>query len=583
MTRECNMYGCNDYEDDDKCKSNKKSILYKSLITIIVLIGQIIGIINAYNSNVSFGIYLLFRLCFLKSALDYNIIDCIYNFKRTLKVIGNSKKISFILMFVFYVIGTIIAIGIIIFTHTYDLIEVKNIGYIQNDEKWISDNYTKYNIPQFCFTTGTVDTMYKTADFAFMATLPRLYEKYNNTCRIKPSMRGVFNTSMKYIFGPNYMEQGITIYCYPHAHDPYLVITSELLFEEVKNTVADIDEYEVVPNVTHYESIPFFDVDTLCQDGIAQDQCSNLKSCISTNSQCKEEWGNYTNAYWESYTSNKEFKEYANYEITIPSSKSEYNLEEKDKFHFFPTLMKRNNSDINITGQHFVVGGGFEDIWGFSFLAEIGARTYFPLLFESIIPFYAIYGSVLPEFFKENELHNSDLFAIVRNQQDEHNHFRDIVSKFLFNITNLYTIGHSISSATMKGFVATNNIPGITFDTMDTNTLAITTDKTIENEDMLEAFENARASKMIENVGEKRSNVYSDGAWFSSVDDSYEINGKLPKIFKNPNVYDTACLTAAVCSETKKYVPLCQQVLNQHGNDPIKKFQEILDAVGKSL
>ena len=69
---------------------------------------------------------------------------------------------------------------------------------------------------------------------------------------------------------------------------------------------------------------------------------------------------------------------------------------------------------------------------------------------------------------------------------------------------------------------------------------------------------------------------------FSSFDDVYDVNGKLPKLFKNPNVYDTACLTTVTCSKTKKYFPLCNQVLNQHGKDPVENFNKILDAFYES-
>lgn len=53
------------------------------------------------------------------------------------------------------------------------------------------------------------------------------------------------------------------------------------------------------------------------------------------------------------------------------------------------------------------------------------------------------------------------------------------------------------------------------------------------------------------------------------------MNGVLPALFTNPNVYDTACLTTVVCSDTMKYV------VKQHDEDPEKKFQEIIEAYNK--
>ena len=43
-------------------------------------------------------------------------------------------------------------------------------------------------------------------------------------------------------------------------------------------------------------------------------------------------------------------------------------------------------------------------------------------------------------------------------------------------------------------------------------------------------------------------------------------------------MYDTACLAAISCSTTKKYVPFCQQILNQNRHDPIKEFNNSFDS-----
>ena len=50
------------------------------------------------------------------------------------------------------------------------------------------------------------------------------------------------------------------------------------------------------------------------------------------------------------------------------------------------------------------------------------------------------------------------------------------------------------------------------------------------------------------------------------------LNGKLPKRYILPSIYDTACLTAISCSSTMKYIPFCRQVLSQNKKDPIEEF-----------
>ena len=83
--------------------------------------------------------------------------------------------------------------------------------------------------------------------------------------------------------------------------------------------------------------------------------------------------------------------------------------------------------------------------------------------------------------------------------------------------------------------------------------------------------------KINENVN-KLANIYSGSSFFTGEDGDFSVNGKLPDKFFNPNVYDTACLTAVTCSTTEKYVPFCQQVLNQHGEDSLTNYNELLKA-----
>jgi hypothetical protein len=570
MARGCNMYGCNDYNKYSRCPDGMLSVFYKILISVLILVGQIIGIVNVCKSETAnVFLYIFCRLIIIKSALDYNIFDSIINFDRTKRVIGGQKTIPLYIMFIFYFVGFILSIAIIIFTHTYDMPNVTNIVFEENNEKWIRDNRTQYNIPTFCSSTGMIDKMYDTADFAFMTTLPRLYEYKNNTCTVKPKLRGVFNNTMKYIFGKDYIEQGIKIYCYPYTHNPYLVITSDAMFKEVNATISNYSEYKYVYEEMNDTSKQYFDIGKLCEDKIAEPECNLLKTCISNDDpskrKCEKEWDTYTNKYWEEYSSEDQgFDEFNNYEITIPSEADEEGLNETEKFAFRPRLVHIDNNETNITGQHFVVGGGFEDTWGYSYEAEIAARVYFPSLFGAIIPFYSIFETILPEFFRGNDRYNGEIFGITRKQELEYQNLLNLLLKFKLNFTDVYAIGHSVSAATMKSIAGTGSLPGIAFETKDTNTLALVEEK------------------IIDTVGANRVNVYSDGMMFASYDDSYDVNGLLPEKFFNPNVYDTACLTTVVCSKTMKYVPLCNQVLTQHGEDSKENFQEILDAFYES-
>ena len=118
----------------------------------------------------------------------------------------------------------------------------------------------------------------------------------------------------------------------------------------------------------------------------------------------------------------------------------------------------------------------------------------------------------------------------------------NLFNSFDIDRTRLYTIGHSISAASLKGIAGTVSYPGSFFETMTISTLLTYVDKINEAD------------------GKDKLNVYSDGMFFASIDDGCNDNGILPKKFFNPNVFDTACLTTVVCSKTKKYVPYCKQV-----------------------
>ena len=76
-------------------------------------------------------------------------------------------------------------------------------------------------------------------------------------------------------------------------------------------------------------------------------------------------------------------------------------------------------------------------------------------------------------------------------------------------------------------------------------------------------------------------NVYSSGSFLATYDSTFTENGVLPKKFYNPNVYDTACLVATTCTTNEQYVPFCKQVLNQHGDDPVANFNDIVEAYNK--
>lgn len=105
--------------------------------------------------------------------------------------------------------------------------------------KIIKINGNKIVSPEaFCFTQAENDGSLKTEDFAMLATLSRLYGiREDGKCYLKPSKRCLFNSTMKYIFGENYENDGILIMCKKLVNFPVLVITSIATFNFLKGNL----------------------------------------------------------------------------------------------------------------------------------------------------------------------------------------------------------------------------------------------------------------------------------------------------------------------------------------------------------
>ena len=136
-----------------------------------------------------------------------------------------------------------------------------------------------------------------------ISTLPRLYAiNDDGTCYIKPKLgyQGVFNSTMKYIFGTNYSSENIQIYCWTKMHEPTLVITSEEIYENKLKTYAD-EDIEMLPYEAPLESEEFFnDTDHLCDSGFAITECESIRLCIQSGmSDCDDEWSLFTNRFWQ--------------------------------------------------------------------------------------------------------------------------------------------------------------------------------------------------------------------------------------------------------------------------------------------
>ena len=240
----------------------------------------------------------------------------------------------------------------------------------------------------------------------------------------------------------------------------------------------------------------------------------------------------------------------------------QYQIPITDDYIFQPRFKYQN--DTLLSGTHYIVGGGIENQWGYASIIENTLGVLILDIFGSFLPFFNIaydYFKEMYNFFSEFGLTLIYVECISTNEIRE---FGQLINHFNFSNNNLYMIGHSISATTMKEVSYLTNISGIAFEGSRTLGLA-----QFRMDDSF-PISNQKLNNM--------ANIYSGSSYLSGEDQEFQLNGALPNNFVNPNVYDTACLTAVACSSTEKYIPFCQQVLNQHGEDPMSNYNELINA-----
>jgi hypothetical protein len=553
---------CCEDETDKEVYSYKHGLLYKVIVTILVLGGQVYIIVVSCIGFKDVSLYgkigivtgVIMRITGLFRAIDINIYDSIfYQWKFWTRLSNVHGTFAYIITMVFYAL----AIFFLGFIKSYLTIKempyIDLLKYTKNEEVW-NRNDERFSFPALCKTQPFIKTSLNTVDFAVLATLPRLYyvDKSDGKCYIKPKLRGVFDSTMKYVFGEDYKDQGITILCYPKTHNPYLVLTSDSLLNEMIGTDGKFSdavelERQFAPKSNNYFSEP------LCEkDEIAHEECLKYKECHQNNN-CQDEGDVYFNTYWQNYNgTGPETPGFEQYQYTIT-----------DNITINPRLITKNGTKLN--GLHIVLGASFEDDWGYAYLVENLIRVYIPIFFNQFIPLFSFVTSFFSVVFN---LLTEFVLGFVYVETLSYNEmvgFSDLISRFNFSQNSIFMVGHSISGTTIKEFSFVSDIGGIAFEASNGLNYA-------------EYRLSDRYNKVTENT-KLVHNIYSSGVLLSGYDSDFPNGGELPKKFYNPNSLDNACLVVATCSETKKYVPFCNQVLNQGGANSTLKFQEIIDAV----
>lgn len=174
--------------------------------------------------------------------------------------------------------------------------------YIENNQIWYKYNNITIEPEGFCSIKAQNDGTLKTEDFAMMTTLPRLYSlTKDGKCYLKPSKRGLFNTTMKYIFGREYEVDGIKIMCRKTSHNLYLIITSDKILNQTlkiysKHNYSLLEKQFNITNKNYFEN---FEYQQLPEYG--KSLYNIYLKCISQNKDCENEWDIFEQYYWLIY------------------------------------------------------------------------------------------------------------------------------------------------------------------------------------------------------------------------------------------------------------------------------------------
>ena len=465
----------------------------------------------------------------------------------------------------------IIVINFVIFKFN-----VPDISLIEYEPTWVWNFRAGITPPNelYCNATVSRGIDMNTADFAILTTLPRLYAVHDGKCYIKPRLRGVFNTTMKYIFGEDYHNQGIQIFCYPSEYNIYLSITkTEFLDAIVNEFKADkrdgyiewYDDYQV--GITTSQEYDFGSIESLC-DNIDEDEkeiCQKLQNCINDNNynNCNEEWSNYTNRYWRRFNdSYQELKGLEQYENTI------------DENTVFKPAFRDTDKNVDYNAYHLIVGGGWENQWGIAVIAENYLRFFIPDFFGSLIPLYSYVASWARGLFLIFMDFSVNFIFVENLMKQVINEYSDLLTRYNFTTRQLYQIGHSTSASIMKELSYTNSIRGTVFEGTPGFGYGLLQTSDDYYYKFIYGFDIYQTNNM--------NNIFSGSYVFKGFDSDFSNNGKLPDRYYIPNVFDTACITVAKCTSSGKYIGMCNYVLSEDPYESEKQFNELIAASSKS-
>lgn len=221
------------FKGHKNCCNTSRS--FKVISSVLVILSQIfITVHQYYSSNMSLRhviVMAIFKLCLIYKLCAYHFLDFV-NVERVLYSLKHEKaKVTYVVV-VLLTIGASTLPLAAISLNSYSN-PVNSALFIETSETWLKYRDEKTILPQsFCSVQAQNGGLLHTDDLAMLTTLPRLYNVSDGKCYLIPSKRGLFNSTMKYIFGKNYEKDGIRIMCRIMPHYPILIITSDKILND---------------------------------------------------------------------------------------------------------------------------------------------------------------------------------------------------------------------------------------------------------------------------------------------------------------------------------------------------------------
>lgn len=552
------------FEGQIFCRGSTLS--YKITLSIITILCQGYSVIYPFATGAmsvqQFIIVLLFKICFIYKSCAYNFAD-ILNLYRVFHSLKHKKaKVTYVVMLLLFIVSfsflTDVA-SLLTMGHSH----AKSALFIENNQTWFKSNNGHIITPQgFCFAKAQNDGIFQTDDLAMLTTLPRLYNiSKDGKCYLIPSKRGLFNSTMKYIFGKNYEDDGIRIMCRKMSHYPFLIITSDKILNQTlsyypnKKNIKLLEKQFDIKNTNYFENHQFTDLD---DDG--KSLLSKYENCVKNKgtTSCEREWDTFTQYYWPNMHTDKyeDIKGFEKYQINIDSN-----------MIIQPSFITENGELL--AGTHYIVGGSFVDKYGSGLMYEMFLRSLMPEIMDNFLILFSAIRQMKRDVFLGLEWLNRQIFYIELVSLHEMSSISDLYLQFNFSHQSLFAVGHSISGTAFKGASFFNDIQGIVFESSNGE----------NNINLNDDFNRKKLKDTISNSFYQITNIYSSSNIYSGNDENCDVNGILPDRYLNPDVFDTACLTAITCSNTMKYVPLCKQVLfSLEGKTPEEEFEKSFKA-----